>query len=610
MADSIDVHKVFAEFFPGFEPWAYAVSETLGRGSICLDINQYQADLLQNELKNPFTGEAGELDSGLLNTSPHVSVANLNCLTPFILEDGKLYMHRYYTYQVKIAQKIKGFIDAEEEVYSTRIEWLKENQAFIDTIFPSVKPEEPRLPELEQVDWQKTAALMACLNNFTIITGGPGTGKTTTVARILAILFQQNPDLKVALAAPTGKAATRMAESLHQAKESINGIPDEIKGKFDTIAPRTLHRLLEKMPESMLFRHNAKEPLEYDLVVIDEASMVDTGMMYKMLEALRPHQRIIFLGDKNQLASVEAGSIFGDLCRTQQGIMNHLPDTRFELCHYFMHSQIPGTFLLKPNITNVLSGHVIQLYHNYRVDSQIISTACSLIIENDQKKLIPFLTNSENLNSIELDPIYDSKKLTDLARGYIEYIREPDIRQALRKINRVRVLCAVREGKHGIYMINRIIEKLLKSETANPELFGPAPGFYHNQLIMVTSNNYDLGVFNGDTGIIRRKSDADRMLYAYFESENPEKPKEILPGYLNDYEAVYAMTIHKSQGSEFESVAVILPENENAGILTRELLYTAVSRAKRHVLIQSPENVLLATAEREVSRASGISNQF
>lgn len=611
MAESIDVHKIFAEYFPGIEPWAYSVSEALSEGSICINAGIYKNDVLNGIKVNPFIKINESLDINILNSSAFITSDPSKELRPFVFDGSLLYMHRYFTFQTKIASKIKELINAESSFIPERMKWLKDKKDLIHGIFRSELPaNHDGLDDIERIDWQIVAALNACLHNFSIITGGPGTGKTTTVAKILAILFTQNPELKVALAAPTGKAAARLSESLNDAKQKITGLADDVKNRFDKIIPRTIHRLLETIPSSSLFRHNAENPLEYDLVIIDEASMADVAIMYKLLEAIRPTNRIIFLGDKNQLASVEAGSIFGDLCRTQGDLMNHLTRERFDLCNKFLEMKIPEKLVSRPEENHLLSGHIIQLYRNYRSESQKINRLCKLIVENKAEEMEGFISSNENAGVVDFDENYDQSVLNNRASAYLQYIETEDINEALNKLNKFRVLCAVREGKHGVYKINKNIERYLKSRIKNPFIFNPSGTFYHNQLIMVTANNYELDVFNGDVGIIRRKSKTNGTLLAYFQSSDTMKPKEILPGYLSDYETVFAMTIHKSQGSEFESVCVILPENKKTRILTRELLYTAVSRAKNNVTIQSHKEVITETIGREVNRASGINNQF
>jgi len=536
MPNLLNIHKTFASYFPGIEPWAYAVSEALEQGSICLDVKRYKHFLDMGLAKNLFLESPDELKPEDLAGSEHVSTDTGNIQRPFIFENDSLYLQRYFVYQTRIVEKIKLLVENEKVIYDARKLKLLNNAGFINRIFPGQDVARPGNPE--EVNWQKIAALNTCLNNFSIITGGPGTGKTTTVAKILAILFHKNPELKVALAAPTGKAAARMGESLNFAKESLAEIPVEIKKLYDNIVPRTIHRLLGPIHESTFFRHNAENPLPHDLIIIDEASMIDSALMYKLLEAAGPEKQIVLLGDKNQLASVEAGSIFGDLCRTQGSGINNFSESRFKLLKNSFNINLPDEIILDANSANILSDHVTQLIKNYRSESPEINAICRQIIENKPREVLTVLNNRIPEREVILDKNYDDKTLEDWVTAYKEYILEKDVPKALQKLRSFRVLCAVREGKHGIYSINKRIEEILKVQIDDPGLFMPSRGFYHNQLIMVTANNYDLGVFNGDTGLVRRKSENDNTLMAYFESSDPEKPIAVQPAYLNNYETV------------------------------------------------------------------------
>lgn len=618
---SIDIHKVFARYFPGIVPWAYALSEALSEGSICIDPDNYITEIATGLRTNPCISENESLTVDKLYDSDFVTDNPAEELRPFVYDKGKLlYMQRYHAYQASIVEKIKSLVEAEAQGIQARIHWLDENKNLINAIFTSGQTAAANngLEDIEKIDWQKVAALNACLHNFSIITGGPGTGKTTTVAKILAILYNQNPDLKVALAAPTGKAAARLGESLRNSV-GLNTELAKVSDKINGLVPKTIHRLLEPIPQSTLFRRNSKDPLGHDLIIIDEASMVDAAIMYKLLDAVVPESRIIFLGDMNQLASVEAGSVFGDLCKTQPGRMNWMREDRLAFCNRFLDMDIPDDMTLAEVDANPLSQHVIQLYRNYRAESAEITGICKMIIDGQEEELTNLLDDGQQIlagswpESQVRDNNADSN-IRSMAEAYIDYIIEPEVSEALKKLKSFRMLCALREGKNGVYKMNRVVEQLLKAridkDYEGRDLFNPSGTFYHNQAIMVTSNNYELDVFNGDIGLIRRKSDDDPTLVAWFESDDPERPKEILPGYLNDWEPVYAMTIHKSQGSEFDSVAVILPESENNRILTRELLYTAVSRAKRRLLIKSSCEVLRTGVRNQVRRASGIQEMF
>jgi exodeoxyribonuclease V alpha subunit len=448
-------------------------------------------------------------------------------------------------------------------------------------------------------DWQLAAVITGFLNNFTIITGGPGTGKTTTVAKLLVILYAVYPEMKVALAAPTGKAATRMAESLRNTRLEMD---KEITAKFRSLFPSTIHRLLKPMSDSLYFKHNAAYPLDYDVVIIDECSMIDVALFAKLLMAIGPATRLILLGDKDQLASVEAGSLFGDICQFQTNLFSA---ERLDLINQFItppSPQIPPVYQSGEK-QHPLFQHIVELKYSHRFSGQKgIGKFSKAIISNDITAIREFLRPGAD-EEIIFDPSYSQELFQNFVAGYETFIREKDIRTALQGLNSIRVLCAIREGEQGLYAINRKIERYLSDR----KLIRSQDEFYENRPIILTRNYYEHGLFNGDTGIIR--SDAHGVLMAWFE-DSEGGLKAVLPGYLTQAETVYAMTIHKSQGSEFGSVLVVLPATTGAPILTRELLYTAVSRAKHRVLLQGSAEVVLWTAGRHVERVSGIAERL
>jgi exodeoxyribonuclease V alpha subunit len=332
----------------------------------------------------------------------------------------------------------------------------------------------------------------------------------------------------------------------------------------------------------VFFRHNEKNRLPYDVLIIDECSMVDGAMMAKLLNAVDNKTKVYLLGDKDQLASVEAGSVFGDLCRTKD--------------------------------CELLTGKIEVKTVSYRFDADKgIGKFSQEVISGTFSDLASYVDDEQ----IKIDTTLSSDLFNQYAILYKEYIDEPDIKTALQKLNLVRFLCVTRENEHSVSQVNKQIQYYLSKQI--PEFKPKTEGFYHNQPIIVTQNDYKLGIFNGDVGIIRRKKTNDgEVLMAYFEKTEKESKedrkesgvKEIQAGYLNHFETVFAMTIHKSQGSEFDNVVVILPEKQGEKLLTRELLYTGVTRAKTKVLIQTTEQVLLKCVERSVSRASGLEKRL
>ena len=590
-----DLHQQFAEYFESekLKPYAYLVSKKLKEGHICFPLDELaqETELLPPNYKTSLV-QAEELKH-----EPLVADGN-GAKQPFIIHNNKMYLQRYFHYETLILNRINQFVADEDTSYQKRITLLKENQDFIEQLF---KPKNIVADTGHNTDWQLVAALTGVRNNFSIITGGPGTGKTTTVAKILAILFKTNPALRVVLAAPTGKAAARMAESLKKAELPVD---ESMVEKFQALVPSTIHRLLKTNFGTHHFKHNKDNPLNVDVVIIDESSMIDVALFAKLLDAIGPGTRLLLLGDKDQLASVEAGSLFGDLC-VAQGVLNLFSEERVAFVNSFISDPLKKIEAnnIVPSNSHPLFQHIIELRFSHRFNgNEGIGKFSKAIIQNDEKSLESFFEAGMD-KMVTIDTDYNETIFNDFIEGYRAFIEERDIKEALKKLNNLRVLCAVREGVHGLYAINKRIEDWLQKG----KLIIRSGEFYEHRPIMVTSNNYELGLFNGDVGIIRKNERGVAM--AWFENSEG-KIEPVLPGYITQAETVYAMTIHKSQGSEFDKVLVILPENEDVQILTRELLYTGVTRAKMQVTVQGKKEVIIKTTAAQVKRASGIIERF
>ena len=541
MKDPVDVHKVFAEYFKGCETLAYALSAKLADGNICLDIEAYKKELpniLNAEKAKEFFHETDSKfwvspEDFELQIEGEYVANNSSVLKPFVILNGQAYLQRYFTYETQIIDNIR------------------------------------RLG-----------------NCFHIITGGPGSGKTYSVSTKLVELFRKNINLKVALAAPTGKAAARMNESIKNfAEKPENKIPEDIKTNLTGLKAQTIHRLLGYMADSVFFRHDEKNRLPFDVVIIDECSMVDGAMMAKLLNAMNDNTELYLLGDKDQLASVEAGSVFGDLCRAGDTVLlKKKVDIKVE------------SFRFKPN-------EGIGKFSKEVIDGTFSDVKS---YSNDNQITIELLASEDPKTNLFKERVIKSGSFKKYALEYQEYILEDNIGSALKSLNKVRFLCVTRDNDYSVAATNKAIERVLKETIANKEKFDPKEGFYHNQPVIITQNDYKLNIFNGDVGIIRRDGD---VLVAYFETSDGEIRK-IPAGYLNHFETVFAMTIHKSQGSEFDHVVVILPEKQGEKLLTRELLYTGVTRAKTNVLLMTSEQVLRKCVERSVSRASGLEERL
>ena len=537
---------------------------------------------------------------------------------PFILANNFLYTGRNYYYETLIVEKIKELVNIQsewpgnEETYTFIKDNLRSNDDQIDRFAPNEKP-----------DWQLIAALNAVRNSISLITGGPGTGKTTTVAKIMALLTHVKRDIKIEIAAPTGKAGVRMKESLLNSLEKHKGL-QHLQEYINSISPKTIHRLLGSQYKSPFFKHNASNCLDADVIIIDESSMIGVALFAKILDAINPKKtKIIFLGDSNQLSSVESGSIFGDICKAVGNNENKFSKDVLNQCNELLAEdrKLSESYELASRNT-LLDGHLVRLQKTYRYDSNSdMGLFTANIISGKSKEA---LENIEKLDeNLVIDLEYDKKYIEEFAHLYSKYIEEKDIEKALKIFNDTRVLCAVKKSVRGVAEYNKAITDMLKKKYKGKEnVFTPTDiDFYHNQPIIVTKNTDELGLSNGDVGIIR-KDDKDGKLWAFFpeDGRSPQtlekrnlteekKVKKINPGLLTDWETVFAMTIHKSQGSEFTNILIVLPEKTDNRILSRELVYTAITRGKSggRVVIQTRKDVLEKAIQTEIERISGLS---
>jgi len=592
-------HKAFAEYFgkDDLKPYLFALSKKMENGNLCINTNE-----LPNypEFWSDFEGTIPSCVKFDVNWPLVGNSANPN--QPFVFHDDFLYTGRSFFYETKIIDRIKDLSVVDENTLESRRNHLIENIDFLRAFHQNN----------QQTDWQFVAAIVGYMNNLTIVTGGPGTGKTTTVAKILATINTLEPNFKLALAAPTGKAGTRMKESLLNTVNDSRNTHLNLKELVEKVEPKTIHSLLgSKGQESTFFKHNEENPLDADVIVIDESSMIGAALFAKLLMAVDNGKRIIFLGDPNQLASVESGSLFGDLCRVAKENENKFNASDFDLLKHLLPESYPldeNAKLTTP--TSVLDGKVVRLTKTYRYDEgSQIDLFTRAVIDGKADELSGILDMGSD--SLRLDETYDDKLFQEFVMAYSAYIDEKDIAEALKKLNDLRVLCSVREGEQGIYAINRKIENALK-KAGKLEV---REGFYHNQPIMVTKNTPSIGLMNGDVGIVRK--DKNGQLRAYFPTTktqtDPNLPQGILvinPVLINDWETVFAMTIHKSQGSEFDAVLVLLPNQTTSRLLTRELLYTAITRAKKHAFIQANLELLKVATSQQVQRVSGINHRI
>jgi len=485
------------------------------------------------------------LASGLVATTPDSQVKPL----PLVIEQDRLYLHRYWNYENRLATQIKAMTQVEHPA--------EQLDAMLDRYFEAS----------DETDYQREAARMAARQSFCIITGGPGTGKTFTVVKILALLQElAEQPLHIALAAPTGKAAMRLQESIGKSKEKLPS-SETIKNRIpETVT--TLHRLLGAMPPSPYFRHHADKPLVHDLVVVDEASMVDLALMSKLIDALKPGARLILLGDKDQLASVESGAVLADLAMAET-LQNNVYTLR-------QSHRFGGTIKMLAEAVNLQQNQLAW---------QILTDASDTAVQCLTEDLIDYIAAQQ--------------------ADYLQLIKaDADFDRVMQAFSRFQVLCSNRQGKNSVADINyRVEQKLAEHKRIN--LSGL---WYPGRPVMVTQNNPSLNLYNGDIGICMPDSLSAGKLMVYFQRPDGSV-KKYLPARVPPCETVFAMTIHKSQGSEFEEVLIVLPEAINP-VLTKELLYTAITRAKKTIKVVAGEAVFTETVRQKIERITGLVDKF
>jgi len=515
---------------------------------------------------------------------------------PLILYDSsRLYLHRYWDYEDKLARLILGRVREQEGNIDTAS--LRQG---LDRLFGKGPTSSPP-GSTQDTDWQKIAAFVSLVKKFCVISGGPGTGKTTTVAKILALALEQPrlETLRIALVAPTGKAAARLQEAVVRAKETLH-CQDEIKEQIPEKAS-TIHRLLGSIPGSPYFRHHADNLLPLDLAVVDEASMVDLALMSKLVQALPPQARLVLLGDKDQLASVEAGAVLGDICDTGGGhtfsrpFKKHLKEvTGHDMGREEKEKAEPG-----------ICDCIVQLHRSFRFGSHSGIHGVSTAVNAGDGDLAADPVIAGQYQDVRWKHLPQPHVLPAAIRdavinGYRDYLKAKDVEEVFHLFERFRILCALRKGPYGVVALNVLAEKTLKAEG----LIRPAGEWYAGRPVLITRNDYHLRLFNGDVGIALPDHEADHDLRVFFPAPNGTFRK-IHPIRLPEHETVYAMTVHKSQGSEFDKLLLLLPDRD-APVLTRELLYTGITRAKEAVEIWATEAVFRTAVSRRIERTSGL----
>ncbi|MDN3524662.1 exodeoxyribonuclease V subunit alpha [Halomonas sabkhae] len=685
------LYREVADASPRLLLAAALASHQLGRGHVCLDLALTletpdlalslppEGDSLEEPPPLPSQVMAGlEVADWRVALHQPELVGDGPGATPLVLdgtaERPRLYLRRYWQHEQdihsRIAMRLAVDNSATEPPEAARLRPL------LDTLFA---------PQ-DQHDWQKTACALATRSPFAVITGGPGTGKTTTVVRLLALLQgltlgRGEQALRIRLAAPTGKAAARLNESI---AGQVGRLPFEAlarqAGPDDTppaedepgataalqkAVPRevaTLHRLLGSRPDTRRFRHDRHNPLPLDVLVVDEASMVDVVMMAALLEALPPHARLILLGDKDQLASVEAGSILGDLCARAEG--GHYTPATADWLHEATGQRLPDEVLDTHGQPLDQSIAMLRVSHRFTAESGIGQLAAAinaslaesearekraaihrvldngytdlshLKLKSDDTQWLPRLavtgypqgfpqkdhneTRQENAAK-PVPPVGYAHFLTIMARerpadDAPQAAFDDWARRVLNAHGQFQLLCALRRGPWGVEGLNERVRQALERE----KLIDSQDGrqlWYPGRPVLVTKNDYGLGLMNGDIGITLAMPRPDAspsgqsgylLRVAFPAGDGSERIKWVLPSRLQAVETVFAMTVHKSQGSEFTHAALVLPDAPNP-ILTRELVYTGITRARHWLtLAETGRGQLMDAAQRRVMRVSGL----
>jgi exodeoxyribonuclease V alpha subunit len=535
---------------------AVLVSEANLSGNVCIELDHYSGRPLFhcNHI------DAAEIPGGPEPTEWCATLQASQCVAepgqpgPLIIEHNRLYLGRFWFYESFTADKIMAMLERADSIDSEGIDLQ------VDTLFAGSQ-------EIDED--QKKAVLSAASKPFSVISGGPGSGKTSTVIRILAVMLARNPDYRIALAAPTGKAAARMMDSIRQRIDQLE-LDEDIKSAIPLQA-RTIHRLLGYRQQ--VFSYHEQHRLPFDCVVIDEASMIDLKLMYQLLAALPERAQLILLGDRDQLASVAAGNVLGDIT----GHGHRLDGVESKIA--------ASTSLLRSSYRFNRDSAIGELAQEVNLGRG--EAALELLRGND-RGLHWFDEPGEQVEKAALDWLYNA---------YQPIFDSETPAQALDAYEKIRVLCATNRGPLGVESLNQMVSKALLARNKLPEteLFAGLP-------IMITRNFQELGLFNGDTGVLWSFGDGLRACFRGVDGDIRDLSVTRLP----EFNAAWASTVHKSQGSEFDSVLLILPADAQSEVLSRELLYTAITRARRQFLLHAPGKVVTRAADCLTRRHSGL----
>lgn len=566
---------------------AALVSHQLGMGHICVHSDQL------SELISPWPEELRSRAGALLAkiNLDSVVLSDGAQVTPLVYDFDRYYLYRYWKYECDVASWLR------HRVCDAKLDTASVQQALKNRL-------NMQFDSSEQPDWQKVAAMTAVTQSVAVISGGPGTGKTTTVAKMLAIFLQQWVDVHpdqvpiIHLSAPTGKAAARLSESISLAIDRL-----ALDSQIQQMMPKessTLHRLLGVNPSDFSYRYNRDNPLHTDLLIVDEASMVDLSLMSALIQALPKEARLILIGDKHQLASVEAGSVMGDLCQIPGNVIPtqaHCQRLK-DICN------LSENYFPQSGRVNPFADAIAQLKKSYRFsDASGIGALSRAVNSGDTRAIKSTLESGFKDLSVDLMKGHDNLPLIDHMwekyRTFFNSLHSP--REALSAFSEFQVLCGLRKGPWGVESINQAFEtRLLSSVSVQAQ-----GRWYEGRAVMITRNEPSMGLFNGDIGVAVNDPESGR-LKVWFELGS--EIKGFATSRIPSHETVFAMTVHKSQGSEFREVTLVLVEHSR--VLSRELVYTGITRAKEHCRLYGNMNVILEASATPTVRMSGLAERL
>ena len=512
--------------------------------------------------------------------------------TPLVLDGaGRLYLHRYWEHETKLGAALGDRLRAPDEPFDPA--WLL---GALDRLFP---PEPGDPPGGIGPDWRKLAALIVLQRRFAIVSGGPGTGKTTAVIKLLSLLIEraqaEGQTLRIAMMAPTGKAAARLQEVVAREKARLP-VSERVRDELPVEAT-TIHRRLGAYGRGYV--HGPGNPIPYEVVVVDESSMVDVVLMSRLVGALLPQARLLLLGDRDQLASVQAGAVLGDLCR-------QAADRGYSAALAQQFSDLTGHALPTDEVRAAptdIGDAVVHLRRNFRFDAKGgIGAVAAHAVGGDDQGVLAALRDPAWPSVALIEPPEAGRTARMVARAaawaFAPYLQAVDLDQAFRHFHSFRILCAHRRGADGVEALNRAIWRAL----VRAGLLSGEGEWVRGRPVMVTQNDHAQRLYNGDVGLCW--PDSAGVLQVHF-PDGQGGYRALLPTRLPEHETVFAMTVHKSQGSEFDRVLLVLPEKVSRA-LTRELVYTGVTRARTEVVVLGGEEVVRAAVRARVERWSGL----